>query len=188
MGSNGADIAVIGLAVMGQNLVLNMADSGWSVSVYNRTPNKTEHFVHGVAAGTSIEGFYDLTSLVGSLARPRKVMMMIKAGDPVDAQIDALLPHLEPGDVIIDGGNSLFTDSQRRCEGSRRPRNPLHRQPGSAGVRRVPDTVPRSCRAETPLAWPIVEPISSPRSRAAQPMMRNRWRRTGSGPVVPATS
>ncbi len=158
MGSNGADIAVIGLAVMGQNLVLNMADNGWSVSVYNRTPNKTEHFVNGVAAGTSIEGFYDLTSLVGSLARPRKVMMMIKAGDPVDAQIDALLPHLEPGDVIIDGGNSLFTDSQRRCDAL--AERGIHFvgtgiSGGEEGARHGPSMMPGGDSE----SWPIIEDL-----------------------------
>jgi len=109
-----SDIGLIGLAVMGQNLVLNMESKGFTVSVYNRTTATMEEFVAGAAAGKNIVGCKTLEDFVQSLARPRKAMIMVKAGRPVDAVIDQLLPLLEKGDIIIDGGNSLWTDTQRR--------------------------------------------------------------------------
>ena len=109
-----SDIGLIGLAVMGQNLVLNMADHKYSVSVFNRTVSKTDEFIQGPAKGKSIVGFHDIPAFVASLKLPRRVMLMVKAGDPVDEFIDQLLPHLSAGDIIIDGGNSHFPDSQRR--------------------------------------------------------------------------
>ncbi len=111
-----SDLGLIGLAVMGQNLVLNMNDHGYKVSVYNRTSSKTAEFLAGNAEGTEVVGTYSLEELVDSLKRPRRVMMMIKAGKPVDIVIDQLIPLLEPGDIIIDGGNSNFRDSIRRSE------------------------------------------------------------------------
>lgn len=108
------DIGLIGLAVMGQNLVLNMNDKGFKVAVYNRTTSKVTEFIEGPAKGTSIEGFTSFKDFFASLKRPRKVMMMVKAGSAVDALIEECLPYLEKGDIIIDGGNSLFTDSERR--------------------------------------------------------------------------
>lgn len=111
-----SDLGLIGLAVMGQNLVLNMNDHGYKVSVYNRTSSKTDDFLAGNAKGTEVVGTYSLEELVDSLKRPRRVMMMIKAGKPVDIVIDQLIPLLEPGDIIIDGGNSNFRDSIRRSE------------------------------------------------------------------------
>ena len=114
MSNNQSDIGLIGLAVMGENLVLNMESKGFSVSVYNRTAAVTEKFVAGAAKGKKIHGAKTLEEFVGSLARPRKTMIMVKAGAPVDAVIDQLVPLLEKGDIIIDGGNSLWTDSQRR--------------------------------------------------------------------------
>ncbi len=101
---------------MGQNLVLNLADHGWQVVAHNRTPNVTEKFVASEAAGGRVMAAYDLQSFVSSLSRPRRILLMIKAGAPVDQQIDALVPLLDQGDVIIDGGNSLYADSQRRCD------------------------------------------------------------------------
>ncbi len=109
-----ADIGLIGLAVMGQNLVLNMADRGFRVAVFNRTTSKVDDFVGGPAAGKDVVGAHSLESLVAELAVPRLVMVMVKAGDPVDAVVDQLVPLLEPGDVIIDGGNSNFEDTIRR--------------------------------------------------------------------------
>jgi len=109
-----SDIGLIGLAVMGQNLVLNMESKGFSVSVYNRTTATMEEFVAGPAANKNITGLKTLEEFVQSLTRPRKAMIMVKAGKPVDAVIDQLLPLLEEGDIIIDGGNSLWTDTQRR--------------------------------------------------------------------------
>ncbi len=110
------DIGLIGLAVMGQNLVLNMARNGFSVSVYNRTGSKTQKFIAGPAAGKTITATYSPEELVASLKRPRKIMIMVKAGWPVDAVIKQLTPFLEPGDLIIDGGNSFFMDTERRSK------------------------------------------------------------------------
>jgi len=114
MSTNQSDIGLIGLAVMGENLVLNMESKGFSVTVYNRTAAVTEKFAEGKARGKNIHPAKTLEEFVGSLARPRKAMIMVKAGAPVDAVIDQLVPLLEPGDIIIDGGNSLWTDTQRR--------------------------------------------------------------------------
>ncbi|UCB55750.1 MAG: decarboxylating NADP(+)-dependent phosphogluconate dehydrogenase [Thiotrichales bacterium] len=111
-----ADIGLIGLAVMGQNLVLNMADHGYRVAVYNRTTDKVDEFVNGPAQGKNIIGTHSVEELVASLEKPRKVMLMVKAGDVVDRFIDRLVPVLEPGDVIIDGGNSYYVDSTRRTQ------------------------------------------------------------------------
>ncbi|MEA2025047.1 MAG: decarboxylating NADP(+)-dependent phosphogluconate dehydrogenase [Actinomycetota bacterium] len=111
-----ADIGLIGLAVMGRNLALNMADHDFVVAVYNRTPQRTDEFLSGDASQASIVGTRSLEDLVDALERPRVVMLMIKAGPPVDDEIASLIPLLERGDIIIDGGNSLFTDTQRRTE------------------------------------------------------------------------
>jgi 6-phosphogluconate dehydrogenase len=113
---NQCDIGLIGLAVMGENLVLNMESKGFRVAVYNRTTEVTEKFAGARAKGKNILATRTLEEFVGALSRPRKAMIMVKAGKPVDAVIDQLAPLLEPGDVIIDGGNSLFTDTQRRCK------------------------------------------------------------------------
>ena len=109
-----SDIGLIGLAVMGENLVLNMASNGYQVAVYNRTTSKVDDFISGRAAGKSIVGTHTLEDLCSKLKRPRRVMIMVKAGAAVDAVIKGLLPFLEPGDIIIDGGNSEFPDSIRR--------------------------------------------------------------------------
>ncbi|MCK4724518.1 MAG: NADP-dependent phosphogluconate dehydrogenase, partial [Anaerolineales bacterium] len=109
-----SDIGLIGLAVMGQNLVLNMNDHGFRVTVYNRTTSKVADFLAGAARGTQVVGVQSIEELVGSLKRPRRVMMMVKAGKPVDALIAEITPYLDPGDIIIDGGNSNFHDSIRR--------------------------------------------------------------------------
>jgi len=110
-----SDIGLIGLAVMGQNLVLNLSDHGFSVAVFNRTPARTEAFA-AENSDRDIEGYEDLGSFVASIEQPRRIILMIKAGQPVDSQIAALLPLLDEGDVIIDGGNSLFTDTARRVD------------------------------------------------------------------------
>lgn len=111
-----ADIGLIGLAVMGQNLVLNMNDHGYTVAVFNRTRKKTDDFMAGPASGRSIIPTYSIEELMHRLNRPRKVMLMVKAGDVVDAFIEQLLPHLEEGDIVIDGGNSHYPDSIRRTK------------------------------------------------------------------------
>lgn len=108
------DIGLIGLAVMGENLVLNMESKGFSVAVYNRTAAVTDQFAEGRAKGKRITPCRTLEAFVAALARPRKAQIMVKAGAPVDAVIEQLIPLLEPGDIIIDGGNSLWTDTQRR--------------------------------------------------------------------------
>ena len=112
--TNTSDIGLVGLAVMGENLVLNMESKGFSVSVYNRTAEVTDKFAAGRGKGKRIVPTHSVEELAKSLARPRKVMIMVKAGAAVDAVIDQLLPYLEKGDVIIDGGNSLYSDTQRR--------------------------------------------------------------------------
>ena len=111
-----ADIGLIGLAVMGENLVMNMESKGFTVAVYNRTTSKVDNFINGRANGKNIIGCHSLEELVENLEKPRKVFMMIKAGASVDAMIDKLLPLLEDGDIIIDGGNSHFPDTMRRTE------------------------------------------------------------------------
>lgn len=111
-----ADIGLVGLAVMGENLVLNMESKGFTVAVYNRTVSKVDNFVSGRGKGKNFIPAHSVEELVNSLERPRKIMLMIKAGAPVDAFIEKLLPHLEEGDIIIDGGNSHFPDTIRRTK------------------------------------------------------------------------
>ena len=111
-----ADIGLIGLAVMGENLVMNMESKGFTVAVFNRTTSKVTHFVEGRGKGKNIIGTYSIEELVENLEKPRKVMLMVKAGAPVDSFIEQLIPHLEKGDIIIDGGNSHFPDTIRRCQ------------------------------------------------------------------------
>ncbi len=108
------DFGLIGLAVMGQNLVLNVERNGYKVAVYNRTTATKDEFLAGPAAGKNIGGANTIEEFVGMLKRPRKMQIMVKAGAPVDAVIEQLIPYLEPGDLIIDGGNSFFPDSERR--------------------------------------------------------------------------
>ena len=111
-----ADIGLIGLAVMGENLVMNMESKGFTVAVFYRTVSKVDDFVGGRAAGKNIIGCHSLQELVDALEKPRKVFMMVKAGSAVDSMIDQLLPLLEDGDILIDGGNSHFPDTMRRTE------------------------------------------------------------------------
>ncbi len=113
---NKCDIGLIGLAVMGQNLVLNMEDHGYCVAVFNRTASRTQEFMEKRAQGRRIVATYDLKEFVAALEKPRIVMLMVKAGRPVDAFIEKLVPLLEPGDIIIDGGNSFFKDTERRSQ------------------------------------------------------------------------
>src|SRR5712664_928754 len=116
MNTNQCDIGMIGLGVMGENLVLNMESKGFSVAVFNRTAEVTDKFAAGRAKGKNIQPTRTTEEFVGALKKPRKAMIMVKAGAPVDAVIGQLAPLLEKGDVIVDGGNSLFTDTQRRCK------------------------------------------------------------------------
>lgn len=153
-----ADIALIGLAVMGQNLILNMNDHGYTVVAYNRTVQKTHDFLNGPAQGTNIIGAESLQETVQLLARPRKIMLMVRAGDAVDATIDALLPLLDEGDLIIDGGNSNFLDSQRRAL-ALRELNILFIgtgvSGGEEGARHGPSIMPGG----NPAAWPLVKDL-----------------------------
>ena len=153
-----ADIGLIGLAVMGQNLVLNMADHGYRVAVYNRTTSKVDEFINGPAQGKSITGTHSMEDLVAALETPRKVMLMVKAGEVVDRFIDALAPLLEPGDVIIDGGNSYYPDSTRRTaflrdKGLRFIGTGI--SGGEEGARHGPSIMPGG----DPEAWPLVKDI-----------------------------
>jgi len=153
-----ADIGLIGLAVMGQNLVLNMDDHGFRVAVFNRTTSKVDEFLAGPAAGTGVIGTHSLVELVATLRTPRRVMLMVRAGEVVDRFIEALAPLLQPGDVIIDGGNSRFSDSVRRYE-------TLAQQGirflgvgvsgGEEGARRGPAIMPGGDVE----AWPLVQPL-----------------------------
>jgi len=111
-----ADIGLIGLAVMGQNLVLNMADHGYRVAVFNRTTSKVDDFLKGAAEGKTVIGTHSIQAFCDALIKPRKIMLMVKAGEVVDDFIELLLPHLEAGDIIIDGGNSLYLDTERRVK------------------------------------------------------------------------
>jgi len=116
MPKESCDIGLIGLAVMGQNLVLNMNDHGYKVAVFNRTVSKVDDFIGHEAAGTQVVGAHSIPELVELLKKPRRVMLMVKAGDTVDHMIDSLIPHLEKGDIVIDGGNSHYPDSNRRTK------------------------------------------------------------------------
>ena len=152
------NIGLIGLAVMGENLVLNMANHGFRVSVFNRTPERTKKFLAGGASGKSIEGFHSIEEFVHSLERPRKVMMMVKAGKPVDDLIDQLIPLLEPGDVIIDGGNSHYPDTTRRTayiESQGLLFIGTGVSGGEEGALKGPSIMPGGSKA----AWPLVQPI-----------------------------
>src|SRR5437764_2519627 len=117
MSEGEADIAVMGLAVMGQNLILNMADHGYKVVAFNRTVSKVDEFLTDAAKGhANVIGAHSIEEMIGLLKRPRKIMLMVKAGQAVDDFIELLLPHLDPGDLIIDGGNSHFPDTIRRTK------------------------------------------------------------------------
>ena len=153
-----ADIGLIGLAVMGQNLVLNMNDHGFTVAVFNRTVSKVDEFLHTAAKGTRVMGMHSLEELVGALKRPRLVMLMIQAGQPVDDYIELLLRRLEPGDIIIDGGNSNYNDSIRRTayvESKGLLFIGAGVSGGEEGARHGPSIMPGG----SPAAWPLVRPI-----------------------------
>jgi len=113
---SGNDIGLIGLAVMGQNLVLNMGRNGYQVSVFNRTAERTKEFIDGAATGKNIIPTYSIEEFIKTLKHPRRIMIMVKSGSPVDTVIEQLKPHLDPGDLIIDGGNSFFKDTERRTQ------------------------------------------------------------------------
>ena len=153
-----ADIGLIGLAVMGENLVLNMESKGFTVAVYNRTTEKVRSFVEGRGAGKNIIGSYTLEELVANVEKPRKIMMMIKAGAAVDATIDALLPLLDDGDIIIDGGNSHFPDTVRRTEYVE-SKGKLYIGTGVSGGEEGALNGPSLMPGGSPAAWPYVKDI-----------------------------
>ena len=153
-----ADIGLIGLAVMGQNLVLNMDDHGFTVAVYNRTTAKVDDFLADEAQGTNVIGTHSLEELVSKLKRPRRIMLMIKAGQPVDAQIEQLIPLLEAGDIIIDGGNSLYTDTMRRTEYVE-SKGLLYIGTGVSGGEEGARFGPSIMPGGSPAAWPHVRDI-----------------------------
>jgi 6-phosphogluconate dehydrogenase len=158
MTSNQCDIGIIGLAVMGENLVLNMESKGFSVAVFNRTTEVTEKFASGRAKGRNIQPTRTMEEFVGALKRPRKAMIMVKAGAPVDDVINQLAPLLDKGDVIIDGGNSLFTDTQRR--GKELENLGIHFvgcgvSGGEEGALKGPSLMPGGSRE----SWEIIAPI-----------------------------
>ena len=153
-----ADIGLVGLAVMGENLVLNMESRGFTVAVYNRTLEKVDNFVHGRAKGKKIIGTHSIAELVGSLKTPRKIMLMVKAGKPVDEFIEQIIPHLQKGDIIIDGGNSHFPDTIRRTkylEAKGFLFIGTGVSGGEEGALRGPSIMPGG----SPAAWPSVKPI-----------------------------
>ncbi|WP_020158383.1 MULTISPECIES: decarboxylating NADP(+)-dependent phosphogluconate dehydrogenase [Methylobacter] len=153
-----ANIGLIGLAVMGQNLVLNMNDHGFKVAVYNRTTSKVDEFLTGPASNTAVIGTHSLQELVNSLETPRIIMLMVKAGSVVDQYINDLLPLLSHGDILIDGGNSLFTDTHRRTQ-ALKEKGILYIgtgvSGGEEGARHGPSIMPGGNKA----AWPTVKPI-----------------------------
>jgi 6-phosphogluconate dehydrogenase len=142
-----ADIAVIGLAVMGQNLILNMNDHGFTVVAYNRTVSKVDDFLNKEARGTRVVGAHSMAEMVSRLKKPRRVMLMVKAGQAVDEFIEQLLPLLEPGDIIIDGGNSLFEDTMRRTKYVE-SKGLLYIGTGVSGGEEGRGGGPRSCRGD----------------------------------------
>ena len=153
-----ADIGLIGLAVMGENLVMNMESKGFTVAVFNRTTSKVTNFVEGRAKGRNIIGCYSIEELSQNLAKPRKVMMMVKAGEAVDNMIEQLLKVLEPGDIIIDGGNSHFPDTARRTayvESKGLYYIGTGVSGGEEGALKGPSMMPGG----SPEAWPYVKPI-----------------------------
>jgi 6-phosphogluconate dehydrogenase len=152
------DIGLIGLAVMGQNLVLNMNDHGFKVAVFNRTVSKVDDFINNEAKGTAVVGAHSIEELAGLLKKPRRVMMMVKAGDTVDQMIDALVPYLEPGDIVIDGGNSHFPDSNRR-EKSLGEKGILFVGAGVSGGEEGARNGPSIMPGGRPEAWPHVKDI-----------------------------
>src|SRR5258708_26189131 len=159
-----ADIALIGLAVMGQNLILNMNDHGFTVVAFNRTVSKVDDFLNNEAKGTKVIGAQSIEEMIALLKKPRRVMLMVKAGKPVDEFIEQLLPHLEPGDIIIDGGNSLFEDTARRTKYVE-SKGLLYVgtcvSGGEEGARYGPSILPGGSTAALPLVVPYVQSIAA---------------------------
>lgn len=155
---NKADIGLIGLAVMGENLVLNMERHGFTVAVFNRTVEKVDKFLAGRGKGKNIIGTHSIPEFIASLKKPRKIMLMVKAGQPVDDFIELLIPHLEKGDIIIDGGNSHFPDTIRRTK-YLEEKGFLYIGTGVSGGEEGALNGPSIMPGGSPEAWPHVKPI-----------------------------
>ena len=153
-----ADIGLIGLAVMGENLVLNMESKGFTVAVYNRSVDKVDKFIAGRGAGKNFIGCHSIAEMCANLERPRKVMMLVKAGSPVDDFIEQIIPHLEPGDIIIDGGNSHFPDTIRRTKYVE-SKGLLFIGTGVSGGEEGALLGPSMMPGGSPAAWPAVKTI-----------------------------
>ncbi len=153
-----ADIGLIGLAVMGENLVLNMESKGFTVAVYNRSVEKVDKFITGRGAGKNFIGCHSIAEMCKNLERPRKVMMLVKAGSPVDDFIDQIIPHLEEGDIIIDGGNSHFPDTIRRTKFVE-SKGLLFIGTGVSGGEEGALLGPSMMPGGSPAAWPAVKTI-----------------------------
>ena len=153
-----SDIGLVGLAVMGENLILNMASKGYTVTAYNRSVEKVDAFIEGRAQGKTIRGARSIEELVQSLAKPRKIMLMVKAGKAVDYFIEQLIPHLEPGDIIIDGGNTHYPDTDRRTA-YLESKGLLFIGTGVSGGEEGALTGPSIMPGGSPAAWPHVKPI-----------------------------
>ena len=152
------DFGLIGLAVMGENLALNVESRGYRIAVYNRTTSKVDDLINGRAADKNFVGCHSIGELVSALKKPRLVMTLVKAGPAVDAIIEALLPHLEPGDVIIDGGNEHFTNTERRTKYVE-DKGLLYVgtgvSGGEEGALKGPSLMPGGSKE----AWPLIQPI-----------------------------
>jgi 6-phosphogluconate dehydrogenase len=153
-----ADIGLIGLAVMGENLILNMESKGFAVACFNRTTSKVDDFINGRAKGKNVIGCKSIEEFVAALKQPRKIMLMVKAGQPVDDFIEQLLPHLENGDIIIDGGNSHFPDTIRRTQYVE-SKGKLYIGTGVSGGEEGALRGPSMMPGGSPAAWPYVKPI-----------------------------
>jgi 6-phosphogluconate dehydrogenase len=153
-----ADIGLIGLAVMGENLALNIESRGYTIAVFNRTVEKVDHLIGGRAKGKKFVGCHSIEELVAAVKTPRKIMMMVKAGQPVDDLIEQLLPHLSPGDVLIDGGNEYYLNTERRTkyvEGKGLLYIGTGVSGGEEGALKGPSLMPGGSEK----AWPLVKPI-----------------------------
>src|SRR5258705_7713560 len=158
MQKESCDIGLIGLAVMGQNLVLNMNDHGYRVAVFNRTVSKVDDFINNEAKGTKVVGTHSIEELAQALKKPRRVMLMVKAGETVDQMIESLVPHLENGDIIIDGGNSHYPDTNRRTK-TLAEKGILFVGTGVSGGEEGARNGPSIMPGGNPAAWPHVKEI-----------------------------
>ena len=153
-----ADIGLIGLAVMGENLVLNMESHGFTVAVYNRTTSKVDDFINGRGRGKKLIGSHSIAEFCEQLQRPRRIMLLVKAGSAVDELIQAIVPYLSPGDILIDGGNTHFPDTERRMR-ALEAQGLLYIGTGVSGGEEGALNGPSIMPGGSPAAWPQVKPI-----------------------------